>query len=364
MLRVQRSSIREMWWVWITLVLVLHLYIATTALWTPNSEDALVRLPQVIALAVLLLLVPPIFLERPEASMNWLLKLCFWTSLVYAAGGIFGPRSWWEGTRMAAFEGGPNVFVRIMATGIISATYLWRRTSRARWLAPLPLLLICGVMSGSRGGLIAMIFGCSLYWLLTLPAARKKLRAAVCCVLSLPALLALVPGSFQESLAEVVQVRYVRLTFEELYLSGRGETWGAAWKSFVAHPFFGVGLNGQEAISGYPHNIILNILSEGGLIGFVLLVMTFFLLVPRWFRARALEHTTAFALGVLYLVANCFSGTYYDYRFMWLFFLLYLIPATGIPPRTFADSKERQRRGSVETPALSKLSQAMPTEPG
>jgi hypothetical protein len=57
----------------------------------------------------------------------------------------------------------------------------------------------------------------------------------------------------------------------------------------------------------------------------------------------ALEHRMAFVLGCFYLCAAQFSGSYYDCRFLWLYFLIAMLPAAG--PRLLARGRPHARDG-------------------
>ena len=99
---------------------------------------------------------------------------------------------------------------------------------------------------------------------------------------------------------------------------------------FCNAPVIGVGLDGYRQLSftgePYPHNIVLHIAVEGGLIGLLFFLIPLWGLIDRWFSPKELEHTVAASLAFLYFVASLFSGGLYDTRFYWFFAALYMLP--------------------------------------
>lgn len=78
---------------------------------------------------------------------------------------------------------------------------------------------------------------------------------------------------YQSYASDLVQDRFdpTRIV-ESLAYREREQAWQAAWDAFVAHPLFGVGAGGFAQAMGwhgrvYPHNLLLEVASEFGLIG-------------------------------------------------------------------------------------------------
>jgi len=321
-------------WRWVKWVALLHVYLAMSAFWAPEFNQAIEILFQLLLIIALLLMAAFLFSESQEKSIELCVKLFICAAFVYVLGGIsryWGDSYWGDGFRMAAFEGGANVFVRVMGSGLLAVTYLWAKTKRNYWLLFAPLFLMCAVLSGSRGGLIAITLGYLVFIALILRDTPRRL-AGILLVIGLSSVLFSV-SPVQETVATFWNERFVQQTFYNMYYSDRDVLFAEAWEMFVNQPIVGVGLNGfkYETITNepYPHNLILSIASEGGCVGLVLFLISMVLLIARWFRPMALEHKVAFSLGILYFVANMFSGYYYDARFMWFFFLLYLMPCTA-----------------------------------
>ena len=81
-------------------------------------------------------------------------------------------------------------------------------------------------------------------------------------------------------------------------LSGRGDVWAHAWNGFLQHPLVGVGVmnyrNLPHAVDLHPHNWVLQILVEGGVLGTVALLNLLGLVLWRFY---------GYAKGNLYGVA-------------------------------------------------------------
>ena len=126
---------------------------------------------------------------------------------------------------------------------------------------------------------------------------------------------------------DLFQERFVEQTVQQHYLSDRTDIWAAAWRLAVEHPLAGAGLDGFYGLIGvnqgveYPHNYVLGVAAEGGLIGMGLLTAAIVL----WTRtvrgggARPQLTGLAVAAAVFVGLSSLFSGDYYDARLAWLF---------------------------------------------
>ena len=313
---------------WLLLVTYLHLYLLFTALWAPNPVDSLGKLPDVLLLIILLLMSAFIFCQSPESSIQLLLKAFYWVSLVFMIIGILIYRSIVGGVYVLGVGG--IGFSHLQGMGILAAIYLWTKTGRTYWLAPIPVSFLSMLLSGSRTSVLALAVGLTTLILLvvrTVPNIISFSGVFLVLVLSL--------WFFARIDLELFwKINWVggyhQLGFKNIYLADRDLLGSAAWHIFLEHPFLGTGFGGYEQITGYfyPHNLVLNIVADGGIVGLALFCIPLFLLVGRWFRSRMLEHNMSFCAGMFYLVFSMFVGTYYDAKFMWLFFLLYMMPAT------------------------------------
>jgi hypothetical protein len=330
-----------------------QLYIGLTALWSLDSEGAWPRVFGQLLLALLLELLLLAVRRCPHKAAAAMLDLSLAAALLYALGGLAGGA---EHGRMAMFFGGPNVFVRVAGAGVLASVYRALLTRRLLWLAPVPLLLVCAVESGSRGGLLALLFTlpvlawavCSshvlrrrpLWWLAAPLAAALAAAAAGVYVLSQPRVrryveeryLVYAPSSYDPAEAD---------------FGSRDRLFAAALNTFLEYPALGSGLSpigDFERLDAHPHNLFLATARDGGVAGLLLLGIPFALLGWRLRRRLGLEQRMALVLGCFYLCAAQFSGSYYDCRFVWLYFLAVMLPAARLrrvppPPRTYGPSR-------------------------
>jgi hypothetical protein len=98
----------------------------------------------------------------------------------------------------------------------------------------------------------------------------------------------------------------------------RGDLFRIAWRTFLEHPVIGVGTSGYEVVAGYeyPHNLVLHVASEFGLIGLALLGAFGILTLLAWRPSS----TVSVALGALlnFLLLNAMvSNGIYENRMLW-----------------------------------------------
>lgn len=219
---------------------------------------------------------------------------------------------------------------RDSADGLIIAIYvmLAASTSRARtWaFAVAPALAVALVAAGSRGPVLAFVFGLAALLALTATDARARRRLAlVAGVLLLTTIIVplVVPGSaIGRSLSAIIG------SASGLSSNGRSELWSVALATFSHHLAFGLGTGGFAALGTgllYPHNILLEVATELGLVGAIALLV--FLgssirrLVRLWRSTEGADQLTSALLISLFTMAfinACFSGAIQDNREIWL----------------------------------------------
>jgi O-antigen ligase len=62
-------------------------------------------------------------------------------------------------------------------------------------------------------------------------------------------------------------------------LNIRVETYKAVFQDFINNPLFGVGMGNSEGGIGFPHNIILEVMAELGLVGLFIFLCLFFVTI-------------------------------------------------------------------------------------
>jgi O-antigen ligase len=288
------------------------------------------------------------------STVWWWLYVTGW---LYLAGALVaGPGV--QG-RYSAFGGGPNVFVRVMDLACL-ATLVLAVTKRKRWvLLGLPAFLLGAYLSGSRGGLLALL----PILLVGGPVLLRRVRGRGIRAVAVGAPLLLLVGGLLRNPSWLAfgQERFVQETFSQGYDSERGSIVARALELFETHLWFGTGLDGFFPLqipwtnAEYPHNLVLATAAEGGLVGLGLLGGTLLGGTAAVLRRRPLgENAFGFVLAASCLfLAALFSGDYYDSRFLWFFLGLAVIAAQK-------ESAARGRAPTAVRPAGSPFLAAVP----
>jgi O-antigen ligase len=310
---------------WLVALTLFFLFQIASGLWAPPAARVG---PQTLDLCLMAALTIAFYLYTvgdPATVVRTTFLLFYLAAIVFALAALFinGPG---DQGRYSAFGGGPNVFVRIEILGIISAWALYLFHRRPVVLLAVPLFLLAAFLSGSRAGLLAgaAVGGAALF------RSRRRLRsgpvAAALAVLAVAgaAVWTFAPPAF----TSLFQERFVEQTVEQRYLSDRTDIWAAAWQLAVDHPLLGTGLDGFYGLIGvnqaieYPHNYLLGVAAEGGLVGVGLLTAAVVLwagTVRRGHVGHAQMTALAVAAAVFVALSSLFSGDYYDARLAFLF---------------------------------------------
>ena len=330
-----------------------------SALWAPPGA----RLGKVgWDLAVLLVLVLAAMVlsaDDPARAARVLLVLMLAAALVYALGAILtGPQAL---GRYSAFGGGPNVFVRVVCLGTIAAVTLG--AARRGWLLlmPVPLLAAAALLSGSRGGLVALVGAAVAFLVLFAPRIRLGYLIAVGAVGTLGTWAVwtlLTRGAAATAVATTMAGnRYSISGVQQGGFSDRRMLFSWAGRLFLDHPVSGAGLDGFYATFdvGDPHNYLLALAAEGGIVA-VGLALAAALACWRGGRpwAAASREQIGCAVAAVYVaVASSFSGDYYDTRFLWIFAVVAVLRPTGAPSRPNRSAVDLHP--AVESPARGPL---------
>ncbi len=209
---------------------------------------------------------------------------------------------------------------------------LLRRRPRTRVLrmALLPVCLVAVLLSGGRGGVLAVGAVCVVVLIMLAVKGRLGPRAAI----ALLAIAVALTVAFYMNLDTLAGFR----GFERIATRGdnRSDVWDMAINAFAQAPVFGYGFGGYgTAFNGlYPHNIILDILLSAGLVG-LLLFTVFCVYVLKRLR-QILNQNLEW--GSLLLIIGAFSvaflsvsGTFLSYAPFW-FFLSAVLAYQVLPP--------------------------------
>lgn len=229
--------------------------------------------------------------------------------------------------RYSAFGGGPNVFGRIVGFALV-ALLVHVTIQRKYWLLltlPLPVMVL--ILSGSRGAMLSAAVAAAAVSILLLRSYRFPQLVAI--LIMLVCVITLMVEFTPPSVAQIFNQRIIEQTLGQGYDSGRSELYDVAREMFESNPILGVGVGGYFALFGsstasgveYAHNIVLQVLAETGLIGFIFILLPVALILLRAAirRPQSVESVGALGLTLVILVSSMFSGGYYDFRYAWLF---------------------------------------------
>ncbi|AZN43303.1 O-antigen ligase domain-containing protein [Paenibacillus albus] len=230
---------------------------------------------------------------------------------------------------------------------IVEAQLALYTVAIALWGKKIPLWLrLCGIAAGltaalstqSRGPLVSFVAASliGLAYLLYKKAKSGQLRISesklliifgVILVLGFAAwqwggvLLELIGGS-----RFVILVNQQQLDSDANF-TGRGYLMGLAIQYFIEHPIFGIGIGGHGMTGNlmYPHNLVLELLSEVGMFGFGLWLVPFIFSVDAARRSLPL-----FVLVLQAFISSQFSG---DLGFNSAYLLVAVTALAWIPIR-------------------------------
>jgi len=155
--------------------------------------------------------------------------------------------------------------------------------------AMLIAFIVSIMRGGTRGAALALFLVALVYWL----KSKHKLVGVL--------LLALFIFVYWAATPESLKQRYVSGTRfgQDPTATFRLSLWKAGLKMFIDHPILGVGINnfpdqyaqnylpeGQESAFWAPHNIFVQALSETGILGFLCLLATLFLIYKNNHESR------------------------------------------------------------------------------
>jgi O-antigen ligase len=292
-----------------------------TTLWSPDPTAGLDKALRFQFLTMLAFAAPLVLIRSRQSLVRVTVAIVAFALLIaltsVSTGDLAAPLQ---------SAGGNEIQLGIYAAfGLIAVVaYLGRigpPRRRAMWLAPAVLLAATVLEAGSRGALVSGTLALLFVWS---QIARTRQSRVIGLGLAAAVIIALATGA--GGLAGSAAVRYrqsLLTTSPSAILRDRGQRFDEGWRLAVAHPL-GVGTAGYNALTGglqYPHNIILELASEQGLIGVALFVA---LVIAAW-RARRLttlgprspEAVLTGALIVLFFAESLFSDDINGNRLLW-----------------------------------------------
>ncbi len=317
-------------------------YFLMSTMWAPDDTLAAVKAGDLVVMALGLLCLRRLTLlagVRPTTSELWRVVAVLFGA--FAAIGLLSSIVS-GGGRLSVLGGGPNVYGRNMGLLLVVCFSALLDGGKRGWpLMGLTIAALLVILSGSRGALAGTLVGVG--GLLFMRRVQVG-RTALALVGSSLALAVLVRwSSIGRAALEGFQHRVVVLTFQQSYDSGRGPLRDAALDMVARSPWFGDGLNGFRARGHgvYPHNVELEALTDGGVLGLLVLLLALAVPVATIIvRSRRVDPTTA-AIFLLHLACAQVSGDFYDSRGVFLFGMLLTLQFTQRQPAARRPTPDR-----------------------
>jgi O-antigen ligase len=298
------------------------IYMIASMSWAPDMELAVEKgLELLLMLAALFLMA--FMLSKSNAQT---LFFCFWSALILLIGSFalvalltidLGSIN-----RVSVLGGGGNYFGRLMGLLCFGSFFMQKHKQNIIiWIPIIALSTILLVLSGSRGALLAYIGGILTY--LVLEKVQPKL-IIIFIMLSIILMGLLDYTRVGQKAAETFKHRVIKRVIEEGDDSSRLFIFRAAYDMWLEHPVRGAGLAAFRAsgIAAYPHNLFLESLCEGGIIGFLLLISTFLLFLVKMLNLKPHIDSASVAALVLLFVGSQISGDFYNQRGIFIFILM------------------------------------------
>nr|WP_227027780.1 O-antigen ligase family protein [Corallococcus soli] len=321
-------------------------YLCASALWAPAPDFALRKVYDLGLLLVMSVGFGLAALRQPAPRV----LDAFWGIVVLATGllaltGVRQLLGGGGGARLAVMGGGPNIFARLMGLLALGALYFWYWRGQAWLWIPLAATgVILALLTGSRGGTVAILAGVTTCLVVGRVPVRRLLMLTLLATVAVTAVTLFSP--LGKALTRSVEERFLRLTLNyeqgaggasssngQVYLSGREILYASALQLGRDHPVTGAGLAAFPGLGlgVYPHNLFLEVFCEGGAVGLLFFagVLGAFLRTALT-RRRGLDGATVGA-AVLVLLGSQSSGDLYDSRA--LFLLMVMASCTAVAGR-------------------------------
>ena len=306
------------------------LAMALTAFWSPLHYLTEEKLFDACMLLVIMLSGLLIFSKDPGALI-WFLIFMAVVGAAYAGSVLLSIDSQGAAqSRGSAGASGPNVATRVMFLGLLSSVFLSMHFRLKILLLAVPFFLAGVIGVGSRGGII----GASLCLLLILVTEIYShndgvtgQKSGLMRRLKILALVSVGGYLFFLLLFPVIKFvfeqRVLKLLVDHIHYAGRDDIFSVALASIIDNPLLGLGLGGYTSIGiySYPHNLVLEILLDGGMFLAAAFLPLVFIVYRTFLRAKGKILYLSVAC-VYMLIVQMASGDYYDFRYFFVYLLI------------------------------------------
>jgi O-antigen/teichoic acid export membrane protein/O-antigen ligase len=249
---------------------------------SPDSSYGSVKV-QLYAADVLIIFIGAVFVATDVRHLHLFLMALL---VVDATGALFFMYDLLAGTAQTVVGGRyslgaaeyPIDMGRASADGLLLAIYAvltaTKRVPRTLAVIAIPILAVALAAAGSRGPVVAFAFG--LLALLGLTATNPRARSRLTLVAAMFLVAIVVVPLVVPSSALARALSTIIGSASGLSSNGRSDLWAVALGSFSHHFWLGLGTGGFASLNtglAYPHNLLLEMATELGIVGLVLVLM-------------------------------------------------------------------------------------------
>ena len=241
-----------------------------------------------------------------------------------------------------------NAIAILLAIGCFCDWYLtlFKRKRITSLCSLLSLVLIAAFQS--RKAMVVILFGFAalLYFKLVIPEKRRTVKRVVGVIVVVAILHGVLSIISELSLASGALTRMTELL--NLFIGEgkvdnstlvRQQMLHVGWETWKEHPLFGVGIAGVHIVASaqmsrdsYLHNNYVEILSGGGIVGFLLFYSTYFMI---WRKIKKIKqrdyprYVFCTLFVVILLILDWGRVSYYSKTFIFQFMMLYILACGG-----------------------------------
>ena len=327
-------------------------YIAFSILFTSSPNYGITKGVSFILFGTLLFIVPLLTFKSEKDTSNALkLYIGFMAILTvgmigqiiyhYFSGGFITYL-----IRVTLLGANPIPISRNLAifAAMITVFIIRKNTSKKRQLLTVLFVVLLALIStGSRGAVISLVVGLSIYAIVFEPKYRMKMFSiGIIIAVIIAALLIILPESITSRYYQALEGEIVFTATGIKRISTIGTRlmfWEMSIDSFfssVCNAIFGLGAGGFSSLfvwhdfKWYPHNIVFEVLVEFGLVGILLLFMFAYKVINILFKNISQNHlsyeTSAWMIGLLVMaISSLFSGDIVNNRPIFFFLSMTMV---------------------------------------
>ncbi len=253
------------------------------------------------ATLTLIAFLAPVFFAHRLQDIKLMIWILLVVGIILAVGTVVAPYAAVIRTltRARFLEAGPLATAGKIGTASVIAfifTIMAHTSKRLRIisLAAIPLMIIGIIITQSRGPFIGLF----ITWLMAMFICRRGVSKAWQSVIVGTLVIAIIASFVM--LPEIVTSRITRLWKSGYYVKetvrSRTEMFAWAARRFPERPILGHGTGAFAVDRGgqdrreYPHNVILELLYEQGLVGAIIISLFLWLIFRRWRQASRIVH--------------------------------------------------------------------------